>query len=90
MLTYKRKAIKCPVCKKELDSHSPVGGGPPGPQKGDISICACCGMLLEYDTNESFIAMRPETLVEVKKDPVTWKNIVRAQKFINAYEGPKK
>lgn len=38
----------CPVCRQVLDAAAPVAGNPE-PSPGDLSVCAYCTTILEFD-----------------------------------------
>lgn len=40
--------INCPCCKKLLDANTAAFEEEAQPKKGDVSICAYCGNVLEF------------------------------------------
>lgn len=57
-MPFRSKVIKCLNCGHELDAHQAVGGGEHTPQENDISICAYCGGIGQYDSE---INLKPFT-----------------------------
>jgi rubredoxin len=67
------KSTSCPTCGYEMDAATPTpSSGNVRPRSGDISLCAKCGEVLQFDAN---IIPRVPTLSEM----VTWPEDVNAE-----------
>ena len=57
----------CPTCGSQLDAATGLNDPEQLPSKGDVSLCAYCGELLEYSDNLVLIKMRPGSLDELNE-----------------------
>lgn len=60
MITTRHVLSLCPRCGKELDASSHPQDSQPSP--GDISVCAYCCAVLEYDSGLKLVATDLDSL----------------------------
>lgn len=68
MKTHLHLNLRCPQCNTRLSASTNADGATESPKPGDISICAQCLELLEYQTDMTFASVDVTTLQpEVQK-----------------------
>ena len=62
----------CPGCGAQLDGSTGVAFDRPDevptPSAGDVSVCAYCGVFLEYQKDLTVALLPPETFATLPKD----------------------
>lgn len=72
----------CPLCNKCLDCFTALEEGSDAfPKPEDVTVCAYCGAILEYDLNLNLNFIKPDKLLEI--DTATlWKAQQMRQNFL--------
>lgn len=61
---FKHRVSKCPGCRQTLNATGdPKGRGAPRP--GDVSVCAGCGTILQFDSRLRLTAMTPQQIEQL-------------------------
>jgi len=78
----------CPECNRQLDDAMETSGCDVRPSPGDLTVCAYCAALLEYNDDYSLKTFTKERFNKLdKRDRIM---LVKAQKVINGYNNKKK
>lgn len=73
----------CPSCNKVMDRATSISEDYAVPTPGSLSICICCGELLEYSSSLHLQMLSKETLEEVKiKAPKIYRQLIKAQRMV--------
>lgn len=59
---------KCPKCERNIDGATGLVEGTPGPEEGDLSICAYCLTMLVFNEDLSSRVLGPEEFLELPTD----------------------
>jgi hypothetical protein len=80
MDSFRTKKAHCKKCLKVLDAHS--GIETLMPKKGDISICAYCAHICEYDEDLNLRPLNERELNNLKKQKEVWVQITKIRTII--------
>lgn len=75
----------CPTCDEKLDAVTSIDADGM-PERGDISLCAYCGEILEFDDNMQLIVITEEAW---EITPQHTKNeIIKVQQIVRSKDNP--
>lgn len=78
-------ASECLTCHYKMDATQPAFDEGATPKKGDVSICAKCDTMTQFDEKFNMVALTPEELKELKAQyPDLWNELMRVQRYIHA------
>lgn len=73
----------CPTCTKTLDAFTSADLDDARPKPSDVSVCAYCGELLEYQSDLTLQKLTAEKQRQLyKEDSRAFFRLVRAQRYV--------
>lgn len=80
---YRVPESNCPRCKHKLDAVAGVQGQGP-PERGSISACINCGLILAFSANMTVQPATPEELMDLALN--NREGFLRLQKYLATIE----
>lgn len=92
-LSMKLNEFFCVHCKHILEAHAPMDNSNNEPSKGDITICAYCGTIMQFIVNRESLCVEKITdleLSEMKKEQsALFLSLMAVQTFIQTNQKQK-
>lgn len=82
--TPKMPECYCPVCTNFLDAATPCNNKDDFPKEGDITICAYCAAILEFDVNIKPMLLTKQTMSKMSQQEL--RNILGIAKYVKAHQ----